>query len=47
MEQKGFRALDDVRGKLAVPSDTDETGFERTSYVGALQEANSRSFGPW
>jgi dihydroorotate dehydrogenase (fumarate) len=47
MEQKGFRALDDVRGKLAVPSDTDETGFERAGYVGALQEANSRSFGPW
>jgi len=47
MGQKGFAAVGDLRGKLAVPSDTDEAGFERAGYVGALQEANSRSFGPW
>jgi hypothetical protein len=32
---------------LAVPPGTGETLYERTGYVGALQEANSGTYGPW
>jgi dihydroorotate dehydrogenase (fumarate) len=47
MTRKGFAAVDQVRGMLAVPPGTDEAGFERAGYVGALHEANSRIYGPW
>ena len=47
MTRKGFAAVDQVRGMLAVPPGTDEAGFERAGYVGALREANSRIYGPW
>jgi dihydroorotate dehydrogenase (fumarate) len=47
MTRKGFSAVDQVRGMLAVPPGTDEAGFERAGYVGALREANSRIYGPW
>ena len=45
MARKGFAALDELRGMLAVPP-TDETLYERTGYVGALREANSGTYGP-
>ena len=47
MGRKGFAAVDDLRGMLAVPTDTDETLQQRAGYVGALREANSGSYGPW
>ena len=47
MRRKGFAAVNDLRGMLAVPTDTDETLQQRAGYVGALREANSGSYGPW
>ena len=47
MARKGFAALDELRGMLAVPPGTDETDYERAGYVGALREANSGIYGPW
>jgi dihydroorotate dehydrogenase (fumarate) len=47
MERKGFASVDDVRGILSVPPDADEDAHERTSYVGALRNANSSAYGPW
>jgi dihydroorotate dehydrogenase (fumarate) len=47
MTRKGFAAVDELRGMLAVPRGTDESAYERAGYVGALQEANSGIYGPW
>ena len=47
MARKGFATVDELRGMLAVPPGTDESGYERAGYVGALREANSRIYGPW
>jgi dihydroorotate dehydrogenase (fumarate) len=47
MARKGFAAVDELRGMLAVPSGADEAVSERAGYVGALQEANSGIYGPW
>ena len=41
MGRKGFTGVDEFRGLLAVPHDTDEAEYERAAYVGALREANS------
>ena len=46
MTRKGFANVSDVRGLLSVPVDTDETAYERASYVGAMRTAN-RGIGPW
>ena len=46
MTRKGFDAVDELRGLLAVPSGADETAYEREGYVGALREANSGSYEP-
>ncbi len=47
MTRKGFTAVGEVRGLLAVPADTDEAAYERAGYVGALREANRSGFGTW
>ena len=47
MERKGFAAVGDLRGMLAVPAGTDATVYERAGYVGALRQANSGIYGPW
>jgi dihydroorotate dehydrogenase (fumarate) len=47
MARKGFAAVDELRGMLAVPPGTDEAVYEREGYVGALREANSGTYGPW
>jgi dihydroorotate dehydrogenase (fumarate) len=44
MARKGFAAVDELRGLLAVPSVPDETGYERASYVSALRNANSGNY---
>ena len=46
MARKGFRTLDDLRGKLAVPADHGEAARERASYVTALYAADHGD-GPW
>ena len=47
MGRKGYTAVDDVRGLLAVPIGADEVAHERGDYVSALRRANSADFGPW
>jgi dihydroorotate dehydrogenase (fumarate) len=47
MDRKGFAAVDDLRGSLAVAPGTDETAHERAGYVSALRGANSSAYGPW
>ncbi len=40
MARKGFAAVGDVRGKLAVATGADEAAYERALYVSALRDAN-------
>jgi dihydroorotate dehydrogenase (fumarate) len=40
MSRKGFTAVADLRGLLAVPAGTDETAYERAGYVTAMRSAN-------
>jgi dihydroorotate dehydrogenase (fumarate) len=47
MEGRGFGAVDQIRGMLAVPPGTDETAYERAGYVRALRAADSSAFPPW
>jgi dihydroorotate dehydrogenase (fumarate) len=47
MAQKGFAAVDDLRGMLAVPSEGDEAAYERAGYVSAMRNANSGIYQPW
>ena len=47
MGRKGYAAVDDVRGLLAVPIGADEAARERGDYVSALRQANSTDYGPW
>ena len=46
MNRKGFRTLDDLRGRLAIPADHGEAARERASYVDALLAADRRD-APW
>ena len=46
MTRKGFDAVDDLRGLLAVPADGDETAYERAGYVRVMRAANS-GYGRW
>ena len=41
MERKGFAAVDQFRGILALPPGMDEAAHERAGYVSAMQAANS------
>jgi len=45
MARKGFAAVDELRGLLAVPPEADEADYERAGYVGALRQANSGIYG--
>jgi dihydroorotate dehydrogenase (fumarate) len=47
MVRKGFAAIDELRGLLAVPPDVDEAAYERAAYVSALHAANHSDYGPW
>jgi len=47
MARKGFKALDDVRGLLAVPPETDAAAYERAGYVNAMRAANAGAYAPW
>ena len=47
MARKGFAAVGEVRGLLAVPPGTDEAAYERAGYVSALRAANSGAYVSW
>jgi len=47
MSRKGFQAVDELRGMLAVPADADEAAYERASYVTAMRAANVGMYQPW
>ena len=47
MERRGFETVDAVRGKLAVPAESDGAEYERSGYVVALRQANMTDYGPW
>jgi dihydroorotate dehydrogenase (fumarate) len=47
MGRKGYAAVEELRGLLAVPVGADETARERADYVSALRQANSTDYGPW
>ncbi len=47
MTRKGFQSLDQLRGMLAVPAETDEAAFERAGYVSAMRAANAGAYAPW
>ena len=47
MSRKGFAAVGEFRGMLAVPPGIDEAVYERAGYVDALREANNDIYGPW
>jgi dihydroorotate dehydrogenase (fumarate) len=47
MGRKGYTAVDDFRGLLAVPVDVDETARERADYVSALRQANESGSASW
>jgi dihydroorotate dehydrogenase (fumarate) len=47
MARKGFQSVDELRGMLSVPPDTDAAEYERAGYVTGLRAANVRAYGPW
>ena len=47
MARKGFAAVDELRGMLAVPPEADQAAFERAGYVSAMRAANAGSSGRW
>jgi len=47
MSRKGFQAVNELRGMLAVPADADEAAYERASYVTAMRAANVGMYQPW
>ncbi|MGB0437439.1 MAG: dihydroorotate dehydrogenase-like protein [Mycobacterium sp.] len=47
MDRKGYSAINEFRGLLAVPIGTDEAAHERADYVSTMRRANSAVYGPW
>jgi dihydroorotate dehydrogenase (fumarate) len=47
MTRKGFQSVDELRGMLSVPPDTDADAYERAGYVTGLRAANVRAHSPW
>ena len=46
MRRKQYPTVDDIRGILAVPTETDSTAYERASYVTTMHEANRGTYVP-
>jgi dihydroorotate dehydrogenase (fumarate) len=46
MARKGFAGVDQLRGLLSVPPDTDQVAHERVGYVSAMRDANRGVYGP-
>ncbi len=47
MARKGFHGVDELRGMLSVPPDTDEAAYERAGYVRAMRAANAGHYSTW
>ena len=47
MARKGFKAVDELRGLLAVPPDADAAAYQRAGYVTGLRAANVRTYRAW
>jgi dihydroorotate dehydrogenase (fumarate) len=47
MARKGFRSVEELRGMLAAPPDSDQAGRERAGYVTAMRAANAGAYAPW
>jgi dihydroorotate dehydrogenase (fumarate) len=47
MARKGFQSVEELRGMLSVPLDTDAEAYERAGYVTGLRAANVRVYSPW
>jgi dihydroorotate dehydrogenase (fumarate) len=47
MERKGFATVDEIRGMLSTPADTDAAEHERAGYVSVMRAANTSDYGPW
>jgi dihydroorotate dehydrogenase (fumarate) len=47
MARKAFESVDDVRGVLSVPPETDPAAYERAGYVTAMRAANAGAYAPW
>jgi dihydroorotate dehydrogenase (fumarate) len=47
MKRKGFESVDELRGMLSVPLDTDAAAYERTGYVTGLRAVNVRAYSSW
>jgi len=44
MARQGYASVDDLRGMLAVPADTDQAAYERAGYVRAMRDANGARY---
>jgi dihydroorotate dehydrogenase (fumarate) len=47
MTQRGFEAVDELRGMLAAPGITDRAAYERAGYLRAMRAANAGGYAPW
>jgi dihydroorotate dehydrogenase (fumarate) len=47
MARKGFESVDELRGILSVPADTDAAAYERAGYVTGLGTANVHAYRTW
>lgn len=46
MARKGLRSVEELRGMLSVPVDTDSSAYERAGYVSAMRAANRGAYAP-
>ncbi len=44
MRRKQYPTVDDIRGILAIPAETDSSAYERASYVTTMREANRGTY---
>lgn len=44
MTRKGFQTVNDLRGLLAAPADSDQDAYQRTGYVTAMRAANAGQY---
>ena len=47
MTRKGFKTVDELRGKLSVPPAADQAAYQRSGYVAAMRAANAGAYAPW
>ncbi|MGZ4201647.1 MAG: dihydroorotate dehydrogenase-like protein, partial [Thermoleophilaceae bacterium] len=46
MARKGFQTIDELRGMLSVPADTERAAYHRGGYVAAMKAANAGAYAP-